>query len=185
MAFRPISSFFNSVLLYKIGITEYNHYVFGNCLKGGKMQSISTALDNFLQRKGLNKELQIAKLWANWSDIIGEELAKMAKPLGKRKETLVIGAVDNVVMQELVYHSEQILEQIEEFLGWKPFDKVVFELLDTKSSLDEIKVRHSYESPRTCHTTEQMGAYSEGKPEEKNTASSYKAFVEQLGKTSK
>lgn len=149
------------------------------------MQSISSALDKFLQRRGLSKELQIAKLWANWSNIIGEELAKMAKPLGKRKETLVIGAVDNVVMQELVYHSEQILEQIEEFLGWKPFDKVVFELLDSKSSLDEIRIWHSYASPRTCHTKEQIGTYSQEIPEEKDAANSYQAFVEKLGKTRK
>ncbi len=121
------------------------------------MQSIATALDKYLQAKGLNKELQIAKLWTCWADIIGSELADMAKPLGKRKNTLVVGAVDNVVMQELVYYSEQILEQIEEFLGWQPFDKVVFELLDTRTSLDEIKVRHTYKRPESFYNSPQTG----------------------------
>lgn len=146
------------------------------------MESISTALERFLHRKRLDRELQIAKVWAYWSDILGEELAKLARPLGRRKNTLIIGAVDNVVMQELVYYSPQILEQIDEFLGWQPFDKVVFELLDTRSSLDEIKIRHSYKRPDCCQNSQNVGKYWDEFPEDSAVAKSYRAFVQMFDK---
>jgi len=147
------------------------------------METISTALDRFLHRKKMNKELQIAKIWTYWGDILGEEVAKLARPLGRRKETLIVGAVDNVVMQELVYYSPQILDQIEEFLGWQPFDKIVFELLDTRSSLDEIKIRHSYKKPDYCQSSQSVGKYLDDFPEKSAVAKSYKAFVELFSKT--
>jgi hypothetical protein len=106
------------------------------------MQDIKGALETFFRKKG-NENLRLAELWVNWSVVMGPQLSQMARPLGRRKRTLVLGAQDSLVMQELVFFSSQILERIEGFLGWNPFDKVVFELLQGKTSLDQLSIKRT------------------------------------------
>lgn len=108
------------------------------------MKSVSTAIREFFSQNNLDTELQIASLWTNWKTVVGEDLADLAKPLGKRKKTLILAAADGMVMQEISFYQNYILDQIKSFLGWQPFDKVKFELLNGRVPLDEIRVEHSY-----------------------------------------
>ncbi len=108
------------------------------------MKSVSTAIREFFSQNNLDTELQIASLWTNWKEVVGEDLADLAKPLGKRKKTLILAAADGIVMQEISFYQNYILDQIESFLGWQPFDKVKFELLKGKVPLDEVRVEQSY-----------------------------------------
>lgn len=111
------------------------------------MKSVASALQEYFSRREMNRQLQIARLWVNWSRIFGEQVSGMARPLGTRKRTLVIGGEDGVALQELSFYSQEILDRIEEFLGWQPFDKVSFELLQNKIPLDEVRVVHSHRRP--------------------------------------
>lgn len=144
------------------------------------MKSISEALDNFFTERGLSKDLQIAKLWIHWSEVVGSELAKLARPLGRtsNKQSLLLGVEDNMVMQELVYYSPQLLEQIDQFLGWQPFDNVVFKLIDNISSLDEVQIWNSYQTPILYRSSERVGKYLEEFPEGSSISKSYQAYVE-------
>lgn len=104
------------------------------------MQSISQALQKYIENQGIKTELDIAKIWNYWSMILGPQLADLAKPLGRRKKTLIIGAKNSTIMQELNFSSQEILDKIYDFLGWQPFDNICFELLEKKTSLDQINI---------------------------------------------
>ncbi len=111
-----------------------------------QMKPVAKALDEFFQgRKNGQKELHIAKLWSNWEQIMGSVLAAMARPVGHRDRVLVLGVEDSVVMQELVFYSQDILQRVEAFLGWRPFDKVKLELLNSRTSLDMLRLEHSWQ----------------------------------------
>ncbi len=100
-------------------------------------KEINKALKDFLERKGFTREFSVLELWKKWEDVIGPEMAQMARPLKRQKNTLIIGVEDSIIMQELYFYSEEILKRIEDFLGWQPFDKIKYKLLEDKTPLTE------------------------------------------------
>jgi len=142
------------------------------------MKSIGTALKEYLDRRQFNSELEVARVWLNWPDIVGAHLAEMARPLGRRKGTLRIGVTDSVVMQELSYYGQEILDRIEAFLGWQPFDNTSLELLNERTSLDRITIPgRSAESPRQAPAAV-GGLGRETLPEESQVASCYRRYLD-------
>ena len=107
-------------------------------LNSQAMEKISVVLDRFLRTREKQSELELVRLWRNWPSVLGPELSRLARPLGRRKSALVIGTDDSIVMQELSFCSTQILDNVERFLGWQPFDKVTLELLKGRTPLDQV-----------------------------------------------
>lgn len=99
--------------------------------------SLSEALGQFLNTPQARHELAIARLWQHWEEIFGPELAAMIRPLGHRKETLLLGATNSMVVQEFSYFSATILEKANTFLGTTFFQKVQIELMAGRPALDQ------------------------------------------------
>ena len=70
----------------------------------------------------------LRQLWLNWDMVMGPELAGLAFPLGHRKETLLVGGEDNLVLQELSFQTEEILERVNAFMGRPTFSRVELQL---------------------------------------------------------
>ncbi|MFP4391341.1 MAG: DUF721 domain-containing protein [Desulfohalobiaceae bacterium] len=103
------------------------------------MKTAAQALQSFFSSRfsGIDS-LSLARLWLCWPQVLGPELAELARPLGHRERALILGVEDSVVMQELSYYQQDILDKVENFLGWRPFDKVKLELLNNRASLDKV-----------------------------------------------
>ncbi len=99
---------------------------------------IGDMLDRFLDRKGAGVGFRLSYLWRNWDMVMGEELRLLAIPLGHRKDTLIVGAEDNMAQQELVYYTYEMLERVNAFLDEPFFTKVQVDLLLGKNALDEL-----------------------------------------------
>ena len=99
--------------------------------------SASEALDRVLGTPEAALELAIARLWRHWPEILGPEIAGMIRPLGHRKETMVLGATNSMVMQEFSFFAGSILEKANAFLGTAYFQKVTIELMAGRPALDE------------------------------------------------
>ncbi len=109
-------------------------------------------MDDYFRKKQSGAEkLHMAQVWANWAQIMGPVLNTLARPLGCRENTLILGAEDSVVMQELRFYTQDILERIESFLGRCPFDKVRLELLNDRTSLDMVGLEHTWQVPGPEH----------------------------------
>jgi len=102
-----------------------------------KTCSVSEALDKILGTPEAALELAIARLWRNWSKILGPEIAGMIRPLGHRKETMILGATNSMVMQEFSFFAQTILDKANAFLGTTFFQKVTIELMAGRPALDE------------------------------------------------
>lgn len=70
--------------------------------------------------------------------VMGEELAPLAYPLGRRGRTLIVGAEDNMVQHELSFYAFDMLERVNAFMGEPFFEKVQVHLLMGNAPLDEI-----------------------------------------------
>lgn len=59
---------------------------------------------------------QVVQLWKHWDMVLGEELASLAIPFGRRRDRLLIGGEDSFILQELAMRTPEILERVNAFL---------------------------------------------------------------------
>lgn len=97
--------------------------------------SLREALLGLLERMGGTPERAgLQSLWDNWETVLGPELAALAQPLGHHqpgkgdggtgRAALLLGVEDAMLMQELRFRGEEILERVNGFLGRAYFCEV-------------------------------------------------------------
>jgi Protein of unknown function (DUF721). len=79
--------------------------------------------------------LKLVRLWREWENVVGADVAELARPLGHREGALVLFAEDAIAAQQLTYYAPEILERVNSFLEQEVFDKVRFELLNGRIPL--------------------------------------------------
>lgn len=97
------------------------------------------AMRRLLEERGGGLSVQLIRLWQNWDEVMGPDIAPLAIPLGHRKHTLIVGAEDNMAQQELTYYTLEILERVNQFIGDDHFDRVQVDLLMGKTDLARLK----------------------------------------------
>ena len=102
-----------------------------------------TLIMRLLSRYDKKGGLPLVRLWKSWEDVVGPEVAELARPLGHKEGTLVLCAQDSIAAQQLSYYVPELLERVNAFFEQEVFDKVRFELLDGRVPLG----RHSGEEP--------------------------------------
>lgn len=112
---------------------------------------------------GTPERAGLQRLWDNWETVLGEELAGLAQPLGHRAATgkaqdagraiLLLGAPDAMLLQELRFRGEEILERVNGFLGRAYFCEVKVSLPLGRSA----PARSRGEAPRAA-SSEPRGA---------------------------
>lgn len=94
-------------------------------------------MDGVLRGLGSSPEqARLSLLWRHWEIVMGEELAPLARPLGHRDDTLLVGADDAMSLQELHLQADEMLERVNAFME-KPFFRTVkVSLILGKAELD-------------------------------------------------
>lgn len=96
-------------------------------------ETLLRSLTRFDKKGGL----RLVRLWPEWAEVVGPEVAELAQPLGHREGTLILHTQDAIAAQELTYFVPEILSRVNGFLGQEVFDKVRFELLGGRVPLGE------------------------------------------------
>ncbi|MFW6324432.1 MAG: DUF721 domain-containing protein [Desulfovibrionales bacterium] len=104
------------------------------------MKSIRALVQGFLSRHDQEDGVLLTRLWTQWEDVVGPELAEMASPMGHRENKLVLGAEDSMIIQEVTYLAPEILSSVNAFLGRNFFDKISVELIRGRTPLDSIQM---------------------------------------------
>ncbi len=104
----------------------------------GEMEHTGRFLQRFWSSPEHKRELRLAAMWKYWADIVGADVAELAKPLGRNKSTLFLGVEDAVAMQEVSFHAPHILRAVNASLGETFFDKVRLDLIGAQTSLDAV-----------------------------------------------
>lgn len=99
---------------------------------------METLVGEFLGRQPERKSRNLVELWRHWAMVMGEELAGLAFPLGQKDEVLLIGAGDNLALQELSFFSAEILCRVNAFLEEPVFASVQLSLLQGRATLDSL-----------------------------------------------
>lgn len=89
----------------------------------------SAMLDRMAEAAGCGNMARLVQLWLNWEAVMGDYIAPMCVPMGHAGARLVIGAADNMAMQELSFLETEILERANAFLGQPTFSDVQVRLV--------------------------------------------------------
>ncbi|MEW5773323.1 MAG: DUF721 domain-containing protein [Thermodesulfobacteriota bacterium] len=142
-----------------------------------EMRRADQALSSVLSRLGGEESLFLARLWKAWPEVVGPDIAALARPLGHRRTKLLLGVEDGMVMQEMVHYSPVVLAQANEFLGRNFFDKVELHLLGGQVPLD------GKGEPSPVHRPEpvrpgSLGGLLADLPPDNPVGRAYRAYVE-------
>ena len=140
------------------------------------MRSIRSVLEDFLKRRGASESYQLASLWRNWAEVLGPDLAGLARPLGHKERRLILGGEDSITLQEITFFGPDILERVNGFLGGNVFDKISVELIRGRSPLDCIRIGTVPEKARVARP-DNLGGLLGVMPEDSPVARCYRAYV--------
>jgi hypothetical protein len=141
------------------------------------MKDISLALDEFLSRRDAGTHFRLTRLWRGWPEAVGPDIAELAKPLGHRRTTLIIGVEDSMVMQEMNLYAPALIEQANEYLGMKFFDKVQLELIGKQVPLDKDPEESPGASRLEPDRPVNLGGLLEDLEDESPVAKCYRSYV--------
>ena len=146
------------------------------------MESVNNLLNKFFQRNDPEgRHYLFTKICENWPRVVGAEFADLACPVGRKKHTLILGARDSIIIQELTFQQEELLKRINDFCGVVLFDNLRIELLMGRTPLDMPLVQNTSEKlePRR---PEQLGGLLDAFPEGSAIARCYAKYVEYFNK---
>lgn len=142
------------------------------------MKDISEALSEFLSKRDAGEHFHLTRLWRDWPDVVGPHIAELARPLGRRKTTLIVGVEDSMVMQEMNLYAPALIEQANQYLGMKFFDKVQLELIGKQVPLDREPEETPGASVLEPKRPVNLGALEQGMAPDSPVAKCYRAYVE-------
>ena len=86
-----------------------------------------------------DSNFMLHQLWMSWDMVMGENLSGIACPLGHRENTLIIGGEDTIVLNDLMYWKDEILDRANAFMnGIMKFSKIEFSLAQGRTPLTKI-----------------------------------------------
>jgi hypothetical protein len=108
------------------------------------LRRLSDTLTVFVTERDAASRRLFVEVCRRWETIVGVETAELVRPLGHRRRELLLGTEDPVAMQEMVFAAPEIVALVNGALGQDAFDRVRFDLIGERVSLDA----HRAEPPR-------------------------------------
>lgn len=144
-------------------------------------EGLQDLLGNTLQS---DLPFRLVELYRRWPEVAGEEVASMARPLGRRKSTLVLAAEDSQTLQEVTYYITEILDRVNSYLGESVFEKVKIEHVSDKNPLDMTPGAHveSYVPPAV---PDQLGSLKDTLESESPVTACYHKYVSYMAELKK
>ncbi len=80
-------------------------------------QEIGEILSKALGRSGIDKQINRYKFVLHWKEIVGEDIARFARPEGFKDGSLMVTVMTSAWAQELSFHKEVILGRLRMFIN--------------------------------------------------------------------
>lgn len=80
------------------------------------LQSIGSAINQFLKENRLEKKIDLSSLHTNWRAIVGEMVANHTKRIFIKETTLFLEVDSSALKNELHFLKDQLIQNINHFL---------------------------------------------------------------------
>jgi predicted nucleic acid-binding Zn ribbon protein len=88
--------------------------------------SLGTVLDALLRSLGIDQQVEQYKIFDAWNEVVGEQVAKVAKPERIRNGTLIVSVTNAPWRAELTFRKKEILEKIRATLNSNSITDIIF-----------------------------------------------------------
>ena len=105
-------------------------------MKRKKLEGVGDILAQMKKKTDLGKHLEHAAIWEHWPDIVGEAVAKHARPRNIKDLQLRVEADSAVWMHKINYRKWQILKRINRLAGKELVSDIYIVLLGDGESMD-------------------------------------------------
>jgi len=85
-------------------------------------------LDRMFKEGALPFDIQNAKIWHIWEDVVGKPVARHARPLWIKQRLLRVAVSDPIWLQELRFRELEITEKLNHALGKRAVEQIEFRL---------------------------------------------------------
>ena len=89
--------------------------------------ALGDALDSLIENLGIRKKLREQEVFALLADVVGERIAKVAKPTRIVQGTLVVSVKTGPWRNELTMRKREIVDRLNESLGEKLVRDIKFQ----------------------------------------------------------
>jgi predicted nucleic acid-binding Zn ribbon protein len=76
-------------------------------------RKIGELLTQLIARRGYAREIGTAAMESAWSEAVGEKLSKFTRPGNIRRGTLEFTVANNLLVQELGFQKDQLLQKLQ------------------------------------------------------------------------
>ncbi len=99
-------------------------------------KDLKSILNSILRKTEGAPHQEQYRIWDIWNEVVGPHIAKRARPETVRKGVLIINVISSVWMQELGFMKGEILERIQQRLGFSVINDIRFRLGQTSQGKD-------------------------------------------------
>ncbi|OPX41726.1 MAG: hypothetical protein B1H13_00575 [Desulfobacteraceae bacterium 4484_190.3] len=92
------------------------------------LTSLKEILDKLFKEGGLPFDMDNARIWKVWEEVVGPPVARHAKPQWIKERLLRVGVSDPIWLHELRFQEQDIREKLNAALGKKAVEKIEFRL---------------------------------------------------------
>ena len=92
----------------------------------GKWMMVGEVLDKFLAGSGLKEGVRRHTAVLGWEEVVGERIARKARPRDLRGKTLFVDVDGSAWIHELSFLRQDILKKLNERVGGDAVDRIVF-----------------------------------------------------------
>lgn len=114
-----------------------------------EMQSVGGTLQSLMQKLGLERQFRTYDALAHWSDIVGKQVAQVARPLRIDADTLWVAVKSHTWAQELNFQKGTILRRLNERAGEERFKEIRFVVRSSLPASSNLLLHSGGENPST------------------------------------
>lgn len=117
--------------------------------KSKKWIPLKDALSDALGRLGVKTKLRQYKLWKQWEEIVGSQIALNAKPIRWQGNVLIVGVKHASWMQELAFMKSELTQKIKDHIPYIKITDIRFQVGDLPSPQNENPAENKKNIPLT------------------------------------
>jgi predicted nucleic acid-binding Zn ribbon protein len=89
---------------------------------------LGSVLKEALKASNIDVDLELLRLWDSWTDAVGPDIAKNARPAAIKRKLLVVNVSSAPWMQQLQYLKEELIQKLNQALGRKAVADIRFKI---------------------------------------------------------
>lgn len=98
--------------------------------RGGSPEHLGRLIEGLLRTRGLAEGVERGAAISEWVEVVGEQIASVASPVGFDRETLFVEVSSSAWLMELQLMERRILAKLNAARRTGKFEKIVFRLAD-------------------------------------------------------